>query len=333
MAVKIDNAILHILDNASDRPLISTEELDIGSEAVEAFIVKNLKKLVSNAGAKEAVFDADSPALAVVKQFINGEVFFKAASAALCERLFEIMRANAEIPPGDILIVNFRDKTGQFLAVLKLNYKTGYVHRTDIRGGASDNQIVQTATLPFDGGKLEEACLIPFEPMILRVIEKPYSIGSEDTYYFSKLFLQCLPELSRAEAAGIIAEVTEQIAEKHLGGEPQRAALLRNILIEQAEEDDAVNLSAAAAEVFGPDSEIRAEYAELAKEAGLKPDAAVPARMVRAKLGVQRVRSANGVEIRLPVEFSQEPGAVEYISNEDGSTSVLIKNLPGLEIV
>ncbi|MCL2352753.1 MAG: nucleoid-associated protein [Firmicutes bacterium] len=332
MAITIDNAILHILDNTSDEPLISSEELDIESEICEVFITKHLKRLMTAPNAKDAVFAGDSPALPVVKQYINGEIFFKAASAALCRQLFGIMRANAEIPPGDVLVVHFKNRGERFLAILKLNYKPCYVHRTDSRDGVSDNQILMAASLPFGGGKVEEACLIPFEPMVLRVIEKAYPVDGEETYYFSKLFLKCQPELSQAEAAGIIADVTEQIAGKYLAAEPKKAALLKNILIEQAEEDDSVNLSAAAAEVFGPNSEIRAEYAGLAEEAGLKPDVCVPARMVKAKLGFQRIKSANGVEVRMPVEFSQESDAVEYISNEDGTTSIVIKNLPGIEI-
>ena len=52
----------------------------------------------------------------------------------------------------------------------------------------------------------------------------------------------------------------------------------------------------------------------------------MPAAAVR-RLEKQSLRSAGGVEVKVPVEVYRDESALEFIKNPDGTTSLLIKNI------
>ena len=56
-----------------------------------------------------------------------------------------------------------------------------------------------------------------------------------------------------------------------------------------------------------------------------EPVAILPAAVRRMEH--QKLKSYSGVEVKVPVEVYKDPAAVEFIRNEDGTTSLLIKNI------
>ena len=59
--------------------------------------------------------------------------------------------------------------------------------------------------------------------------------------------------------------------------------------------------------------------------AAAEPVAILPAAVRRMEH--QKLKSYSGVEVKVPVEVYKDPAAVEFIRNEDGTTSLLIKNI------
>jgi len=330
--MKIRNAILHSLNNSSC--ILSDTELDIESETCSAFINKHVKKLLDNPASKEATFTAKSEVYKQIRDLKEGKRYFKDACVQIGRRLSEIMKQNAAIPEGDLLIVQFENKHDHYIAIIKLNYMECFTHQIKRSSAGADNQIIKySAVLPFDTGKAEEACLIPFDPMVLKVIEKPFEINGEMVNYFSEIFLECDSSLSKREAAQILNEISDEINEKYFDGGIDAAARIKNALLEEAEETNGeISIEGVAAKAFAGNLEARGDYIGLARDAGLRADMMLGEKFVRQQFGTQRIKAENGVELKFPAELWGDSSSIEMVRQPDGSNAILLKNLGQIEV-
>lgn len=333
MALLINHAILHIINNAGTGTCFSKQELDVDSETCSEFIQKHVRRLLTNPAAREACFTAQSAVYRLVRAYQKDELRFKEFSLQMCERLSGIMQANKEIPPADVLVADFENRNKRYLALLKLNYGECFTHRVVEDDAGLENQIVKnTAVLPASGTRVEEACLIPYDPMVLRVLEKPYSIDGEEQFYFSRLFLECDAEMSKKETADLIAQIAEEINAKHFDGNLEMAARLKCALMDEAEEpreEEALCLENVAKRVFHREehAEAKAEFLELAKEIGLPYEVKLDKSFVQRQFKTQHFRADNGIELKFPSELFQDPEVIRFDDHPDGTVTITLKHL------
>lgn len=334
MALLISNAILHVLGASGRDALFSNQELDIDSETCYDFISKHVRRLMNNPAAKEAVFSAESKVYGLVKSYQKGEMRFRDLSVALCGLLREIMAKGEEIPAADILVTAFDNGDKRYLAILKLNYGECFTHKlVESADGAENHIIKNTAVLPM-GSKVEEACLIPWDPMVLRILEKPYAVGGEEVNYFSQLFLQCETEISKKEAAEIIQDIADEINAKYFDDNVETAARLKCAIMDEAAEapeDEGFILENVVNRAFRDHEEvkedIKTEFVAMAKEYGLPHEVKLDKPFAQRQFKTQRFRADNGIEVKCPSELFYDPETVEWVNNADGTVSITLKNL------
>jgi len=328
MALTINNAILHVIDsNGTD--MLSNQELDTDSEICYHFIGKHVRRLLRNPEGREACFSDGSEVYAMIRAYQKSECSFKDFSRNLCERLSGIMRINNEIPSADILVVDFEYSRNRYLAILKLNYIECFTHKID---DGANHIIVNNSILPVAGGKVEEACLIPYDPMVLRVLEKPILLNDEETYYFSKYFLDCEAELSKKELADIITQTADDINQMYFDGDIEAAARFSQALISEAtrsdeEDDNGVHLETVIKQAFEGNEKAATDFLEAAKDAGLPYEVKIDQSFAKRQFGTKRFKADNGIEIKFPSELMGQPETIQFVTNPDGSVSVTMRNL------
>jgi nucleoid-associated protein YejK len=340
MEIFVNNAILHVMNNDGQESHLSNHELDIDSDICYEFITKHIKKLLDNPAVKEACFKEDAKVYGAVQSFIKGEVYFKEAAGKIAEHLLQIMNENVDIPSADVVIAQFETRyrgskksegqlDSEYLAILKLNYKECFTHQVAEGDEGKDNQIVKyRAVLPFESGKVEEACLIPYDPMVIKLVEKPYLVNGDPTNYFSELFLECTPELSKKEVAQIINEISDEINQKYFNDSIETSAKVKVALIEEAiEEEGTISIYNVAEKVFGEQEEVKSEFIAMAKDYGVKPDVELGEKFSKQQFGTQRFKASNGIEVKFPAELSDDSNVIEFQNNEDGSISIVLKGL------
>lgn len=321
--MEIKNAILHIIKNDGSPSIYSETELDIDSEVCEVFISKHVKKLTNNPATREATFNVDSVVYHALKSYMERATSFKDLALQLGARLSEIIANQQDIPPSDLLIVRFDLKQDQFLAIIKLNYNECYSHEA----GESANNIIKCNALPFGSGKVDEACLIPFNPMVIKLIEKPHSINGEMVNYFSEIFLESDASLSRKETAQIISEVSEEFVQEHFESDIKTSALLKTAMAEEAEEADGIVSMENVAQRAFTDDTIKNNYIHTMREAGIIEDMPLGAKFVKQQFGTQRLKAENGIEIKFPADLAVDEEQMEINQHPDGSVTLTLKRL------
>jgi len=326
MALVIRNAILHILRNDGRPSVFSDTELDIDSEVCEAFIQKHVKKLINNPAVRTADFKPGVELYNQLTDLQHGKIYFKDLSQWLAVKMDAIMNQHTAITPCDMLIAKVGHKSGEYLAILKLAYQDVYSHKTS----GSDNQLKLCTALPFNSGKVEYAALIGLDgsSMPISVTEKPATIDGNQVLYFSELFLECQTTPSQKEQAKLIDEVTVEFVEAHFNADPKVSAKIKTAMLEEVQADEGfVSMDNVAALAFSGEEEVKVQYVNTLRDAGVKEDLPLGERVVKQQFATHKIKADNGVEIKFPAQLAVEEDEVEITKNSDGTVTVLFKNL------
>jgi nucleoid-associated protein YejK len=329
MAIRVRNAILHILKPGGLPSVFSDMELDIDSEICEAFIQTHVKKLINNPAARKAQFKPEAELYSVLGDYQNGNITFKEASLAFAKKMDSIMQKYDSIPPCDMLItrVSYRSKGThcEYIAVLLLHYKEVYSHKTV----GTDNQLKTCDVLPSNSSSIKCAALIALEGSMLptALIEKREVIDGNLVRYFSELFLDCETTPSEIEQAILIREATAEIVDEYFNNDPIVAARIKAAILGEYDKADSGVISFDNIAEKALDAEMKPLYVNALREAGVREDIPLGERVAKQQFSMHRIKTENGVEIRFPVEYSAINNDLDITPQSDGTVSALFKNL------
>lgn len=327
--IKIKKAVLHILDNNVGLPVLSNSELEIEGE-VSDFLEKHLVKILNDNNLKSACFvGGDNTIRTLSDELLNNSMTFLNASFEMVNKLFDIMLKNVDIPAADLIFCLFECNNDLNLAIMKLNYKTGFTHFVCQGEEGNSNTLIKYQTLlPSDSHKIDECVIINLNDFSIKIIENEYEINGAKDFYLSKIFLDCDSDLSNNEKLKIISKVTQKINKKYYDEDFEKVARLKKTVAESLEESSAVSVNTLAEQVFNKNIEIQNEYIEEIQKAGLvDKDIYIPEELASKKFRTHKIKTDTGVEINFPLELFDDKRKLEFINNPDGTISILIKNV------
>lgn len=333
--IRIKNVIVHILDSTIGMPVLSETELEYGSEIAD-FLKEHIARIGSGDDAKECRFYKEE---SEVYQLLNAyaDEDFVAVSKDIAAMLYEIMRSNIDIPAADLMVVRFREGEDEYLALLKMNYKTLYTHRTMTLedGEGNSNEIIRhKSILPPESQRLTEAAIIRLDDLAIWVVEKKYEVNGEKTNYFSFLFLKCSSHLSHKSKLSIVSKAVESIQKEGYDETKRFEKQMRakSIIQEEIEEKGGFTVEELAEKIFDEQPELKAAFQDkMEKYDMVKEEIQPQSENTVRKFKSQHLYTDTGIEIRIPMEQYKNPKSVEFITNSDGTVSVLIKNIEHLE--
>lgn len=329
--IRIKRVIVHIMDSLVGLPVLSDTEIEFGSDFAD-FLREHIYKIMSSDDCKQCKFyEKESEVYRMLIQY--SEENFIPMSRDMANYLYQIMNSNIDIPPADLIIVRFKANDREYLAILKMNYKESYTHRTKAleEGEGNENEIIKyRSILPAESQRLSEAAIIDLGDLSVRAIEKKYDINGEKTNYFTYLFLKCSSELSHKSKLSIVSKAVESV-QNHYYDESalyEQTMRAKNIIHEALEENGGFMVEEIAEKIFEEKPELKVEFQDkMEKYDMVKQEIAPQSERTTKKYETQYLTTDSGIEIKIPMEQYNDPGSVEFITNPDGSVSVLIKNI------
>lgn len=332
--IRIKKAIVHILDSTVGMPVLSDGELEFGSEFAD-FLKEHIARVFSGDDGKSCRFyKEESEVYRMLAQYSDD--FFVDASKDMAEFLYSIMNSNIDIPPADLIVVRFRYGETEYLGLLKMNYKSLYTHRTmALEEGGNTNEIIRhKSILPPESQRLSEAAIIKLDDLSVQVVEKKYEVNGEKTDYFSYLFLKCSSHMSHKSKLSIVTKAVEAVQKEGYGEAGQYEAQMRakSIIQEELEEKGGFVVEEIAERIFEEKPELKTACQDKMEKYNMVKEEVLPqSETTTRKYQKQHLFTDTGIEIKIPMEQYKDPGSVEFITNEDGTVSVLIKNIGHLE--
>ena len=327
MEIIIHQAILHVLDTTLDAPVLSGSGMEMTAEKT-AYLQNHIEKLLASDEIRQCRPLPDSAFRNELEH--NGD--FVDLSCRIAGVLFDYMHAHTTIPGADLAVVDFTRDGTPWLGILKLNYKNGYTHYTETVEGAPVNSIIQQrACLPTQSGKVEEGALVNLTDYSMRLLEKKYDIDGHKEFYLSSVvfqYTQAEPEKKKLQA---IQEAAAQAVKDAYEDEPHADAQVAMLIANQAADNDNQVSVEQVRQQLAEEYPLAAvpfddyvEKSEVLEEAAA-PVTVTPARIRRMES--RSIRTANGIEVKIPTELLNSDSELEFLHDPDGSVSLLIKNV------
>ncbi|MEG0877238.1 MAG: nucleoid-associated protein [Oscillospiraceae bacterium] len=321
MNILIEKAAVYVLDSLGNEPLCPQQCMEI-TDDIEQYLASCAAKGFAADEARPCAMSRDSQLLPLL-QDINSAFLEKTTQMA--DIWFDIMKENPSIPACELVFLLMQIEGEAYLSVLKLNHKSGYMFFYDAAGGKLSHceNILQAQ------GKPDEAMYIQLANNELLVLEKKYDIDGHKAAYIASKIAQCKSGMSAKEKLDVICEAAVEVNRQFYGSlgvdESTVAAAV-------CEEYKAAPEGIAASEVCSrlykdlPHAEEAFQKVLAEHEMVFAEPVAISAPAVR-RLEKQSLRSGSGVEVKVPVSVYRNTDAVEFLKNDDGTTSLLIKNI------
>ncbi|RGB72749.1 nucleoid-associated protein [Faecalibacterium prausnitzii] len=327
MEIIIHQAILHVLDTTLDAPVLSGGGMELTAEKT-AYLQNHIEKLLASDEIRQCRPLPDS----AFRNELEHNQDFIDLSCRIAGVLFDYMHAHTTIPGADLAVVDFTRDGAPWLGILKLNYKNGYTHYTETVEGAPVNSIIQQrACLPTQSGKVEEGALVNLTDYSMRLLEKKYDIDGHKEFYLSSVvfqYTQTEPEKKKLQA---IQEAAAQAVKDAYEDEPHADAQVAMLIANQAADNDNQVSVEQVRQQLAEEYPLAAvpfddyvEKSEVLEEAAA-PVTVTPARIRRMES--RSIRTANGIEVKIPTELLNSDSELEFLHDPDGSVSLLIKNV------
>ena len=327
MEIIIHQAILHVLDTTLDAPVLSGGGMELTAEKT-AYLQNHIEKLLASDEIRQCRPLPDS----AFRNELEHNQDFIDLSCRIAGVLFDYMHAHTTIPGADLAVVDFTRDGAPWLGILKLNYKNGYTHYTETVEGAPVNSIIQQrACLPTHSGKVEEGALVNLTDYSMRLLEKKYDIDGHKEFYLSSVvfqYTQAEPEKKKLQA---IQEAAAQAVKDAYEDEPHADAQVAMLIANQAADNDNQVSVEQVRQQLAEEYPLAAvpfddyvEKSEVLEEAAA-PVTVTPARIRRMES--RSIRTANGIEVKIPTELLNSDSELEFLHDPDGSVSLLIKNV------
>lgn len=327
MEIIIHQAILHVLDTTLDAPVLSGGGMELTAEKT-AYLQNHIEKLLASDEIRQCRPLPDS----AFRNELEHNQDFIDLSCRIAGVLFDYMHAHTTIPGADLAVVDFTRDGTPWLGILKLNYKNGYTHYTETVEGAPVNSIIQQrACLPTQSGKVEEGALVNLTDYSMRLLEKKYDIDGHKEFYLSSVvfqYTQAEPEKKKLQA---IQEAAAQAVKDAYEDEPHADAQVAMLIANQAADNDNQVSVEQVRQQLAEEYPLAAvpfdDYVEKSEvlEEAVAPVTVTPARIRRMES--RSIRTANGIEVKIPTELLNSDSELEFLHDPDGSVSLLIKNV------
>ncbi|SMB95278.1 hypothetical protein SAMN00017405_0364 [Desulfonispora thiosulfatigenes DSM 11270] len=330
----LDKLIVHILDKDLGVPVLSEIVLELPPE-IDEFILKHIIKVLKNPLLKEAKFISTENNIRKYCQAISeNNLDFVLLTKDLATKFYEQLKIYVDIPNGDLICCLFEMDDVKFLAFLKLNYKESYIHQVkNLETGTLNSIIKQKTTLPNENQKIEECAIINLETYDIHLIEKKFEIDGYKEFYISKNILKCNSDLSGKEKVKILEKTAQEMTTKYYdSGNIDKIVQFKRVVSENIEDGSEVDIKEIADTVFGNIPQVKEEYIAQVEQKGiLDKKIAVNIDQQKNLYKKQKIITDTGIEINLLVSEFDNKDKIEFINNEDGTISIVIKNIRQLK--
>jgi len=319
MSIEYKQAIMHVLDQKSGEPIISKGTLDIYDEN-EAFLTKHMMNLFENICVAPAQFNDDALLLDFIVDFHDGA--FLEFSQQVAKKFYHNMIHFGSVTEGDLLFTNFVKEEVEYIGIFKLNYKEEFTHQINVNAqGNGTTEIVKCRGILPSKQRVTEAILIDLSTRQLRILDK-----SKDQYLAE--LLEINKEMSLKEKLDVIDEATREVILENFDNPTEPLSNFKSQVANSIFETSEIPIQKIIEDTFFDLEEIKEACQSRLTEYGLRDDTIILENQREAKkYASHQIKTNTGIEIKLPTELAKDSSVIEFMTNDDGTTNIVLKNI------
>lgn len=328
-------AIVHIVDR-SIGGVIASKECMVAEDILHGFIPDHVVKVLGDYENRKAIFDftdEENPVRGSVGRIIRGEADFATETVYLAERFAKATEMVEGMDGYDLLFAKVQGDDKTFLAILKLDYQTTFIHEVAYEeDGIRVDIVSQNTGLPTMRQRLSN-CAVIMEPgeaeydmMLLNKKGKDAEGNTID--YFLQGFLNGSEYKDDTTKTIELKKTMEKWMRQTIKNDAPRACENREILHQTLAESAVVEVDVLVDKMTDSYDE-RTKLEEKLEAAGIsaKDQFEVDMKWREKKLKQKQIKTDTGFVLRGEKEFFDDKMRFEVIANGDGTVTYVIKNV------
>lgn len=327
--MEIKNAVINVMNREINSAVFSQKELDGHDEIVQEYIEKLVKKFL-NSECLTLDLSESEPAQYLVSQ----DVDFIEIAENLTQFYFEAIKTWEEIPEGDLLFFKVEDGYGKnYTGMVKLDFSAKYIHLIDYDDdNLVTNKISRNKTIlpnPSQG----VSCGIIIKEQTCFVHNKSYQ-GMQGKWSFLEKILEVTEKKPKiSEEVAQVKKTLKTISKKYDIEQFEAVMGAQKALYDSIDEEASLSSERVAQQVFGDNFQAKQEFLEDLDKKGIQRKIELESNtpVFERKYQKQKLKLDNGIEIVVPVELLKNKDYIEFITNDDGSLSVLLKQIENIK--
>lgn len=333
--MKINHAILHVLDFESAVNVFSQCELDLeDNRTCRQFVTTHLRRARQSGDNKRAAFAEDSAFAGELKNYFFGEREFIDLSQQVAEFISNELARADKAQSTDVLVADFDDDDDvRWFAVMLLTSKQAFMHEVGTQDGNRVANITRHyAILPNPSQKVQSYCVVRASTMEIGYVDKARKIAGEDRMLIPEGLLQCETGVSGKEAIDTVTRVVEEVAEEHGANTAVALAKVKAAVAEKVEDDEELPPWDIVDEVFEDEPVIKDSVRAALTEEKMPERVPVERKQVeRAAVRNHKIRTDTGIEISFPAEMGSNSDYIEFVNEPNGLISIELKKISSIE--
>ena len=322
MDIYVKKAIIHQFSPADTELLLADKFLNI-TPKIEEYLRKKIERVYSD-DAKTGVFDSENVFLA---QLSDDLLETSVTVAKLWQEEFSVSENQKT---NDLIFVQFDKEGVQHFAFLRIALRETLTHL----GGEVDNPIKLTQNnLPGFGTGADEALVINLKSRKYHLIEKRIKYNGAFLNYMSDNLLQVNPTISAKKSIKALEKTAQKVAESFNKDDFQFQSKVKSSIFKNLEENDELSPEKLADDLFDSNLTARLTFIDQVKKAIPEPVKfdEIDSSRQKKKFENQKLSLSNGIELIVPNNIYQDAESVEFIQNDNGTYSILIKNIEDIQ--
>ena len=328
MIAAIKQAILHILDASHQIPIISEREMDVNDAMINTYITRIIERVYDDSAYRKGEFMSNSGLKHHMNEYKSGGENFIELSANIANRLFDALKNTEDPKPCDIVVCSVMINERDSIAILKLDNKVGVTHRVDKdEDGILCNLINHYAILPAMTQKIGEYAFIMLDDLSIRYRGGNYKIDGEKADLFADILLECDYEISSREAVNTVTRAAKRVTAENGGDMMETAARMKECVIDSIEERENLDTEKIANHIFDGRPAMLGEFKAKMENGNVPPQIEVNKYVTKKITSDIKLTTDIGVELSFPAEYYNNADYVDIINNDDGTISIVIRNI------
>lgn len=332
--ISINEAIIHILDNSSEEPLLNEFYLDLNEETYK-FLLRHIERCLKDEELKYAAFNPERNIVKDLSQeYLNGMNSLLEVSKELARQMFILMKSKGSIPSCDLLTASISTEFGPMLGIIKLDYIKNYTHSVDfLDNKIGINIIPQVTGLPVSSQKIQKCAFIkPIrdeQEFNLMVIDKSNNKEKDDygTNYFIANYLGCSIVNNERDMTKNFVNAAENWTRDRLSEDADSAERLRSAIKRRLKEEDHIDVKALSEDLFREEHQTKQDFMEFVSAQGVEDQVPIDKAWVEKKLKRVRLKIDKDIDLYINEETYNDNERIEIQRNGDGSINIVIKHV------
>lgn len=320
MDIYIKKAVLHAFDPGNPDLIFSEQPMELTPVMLD-YVTKKVEKIYSD-DAKRGNLSADNHFLSLISDD------FMATTLAVATYWREAFVLSEKQKQNDLLFVSYELETQRHFAFIRLSLRDAFSHEVDPETGQIKIRKSELS-LPGAGSAADEAIAINLQTASYHLLEKRIKYNGKNYYYFSENLLAATPEISVNKAIKTIKKTAASVAKSFTDDDFAFSQKVQNAVFHAVEQQEKLDPEVLADQLFADNLTARLEFKDQVKTN--IPDTVnfeqMPMAKIEKKLANQKLSLSNGIEMIVPQALYEDAETVEFIQNDDGTYSIIIKNI------